>query len=107
MNKSHYGPRKKLLRAAAELKTFGQRVRFHRITAGLTQQDLAGKGGWSKSFVSLMESNRTSPSVPTVQQLAEIFDITLDWLVAGKNIPTQVRRAVGALEKQNHGQARR
>ncbi|MGH2671068.1 MAG: helix-turn-helix domain-containing protein, partial [bacterium] len=47
------------------LRRLGSRIRSARRARGLTQTDAAGPG-LTKSFVSLLESGRTYPSVGTL-----------------------------------------
>ncbi|MGH2403452.1 MAG: tetratricopeptide repeat protein [bacterium] len=58
------------LRRPAWLVNFGRRLLIARGRAGLTQQGLAVPD-LSKSFISLLESGRTFPSVETVIELAQ------------------------------------
>jgi tetratricopeptide (TPR) repeat protein len=49
--------------------TLGQRIRKARLAAGLTQAQL-GAPGLTKGFISLLEHDRTTPSVATLERLA-------------------------------------
>jgi tetratricopeptide (TPR) repeat protein len=64
------------------LERFGQRLRLARVRAGLTQQRL-GAPDLTKSFMSLLETGRSYPSVETVLALARrlrvsVASLTLD-----------------------------
>lgn len=61
---------------------FGQRLRMARSRAGLTQAAL-GSPDLSKSFISLLESGRSYPSVGTVVALARRLDTSIVGLLLG------------------------
>jgi transcriptional regulator with XRE-family HTH domain len=48
----------------------GERIREARLARGLTQEQLA-RGLATKGFVSQVEHNRTSPSLPKLRLMAE------------------------------------
>jgi tetratricopeptide (TPR) repeat protein len=70
------------IRPATWLVPFGRRLRLARVRAGLTQQRL-GAPDLTKSFMSLLETGRSYPSVETVLALARrlcvsVGSLTLD-----------------------------
>lgn len=74
-----------------EPKTMGARIRFLRIAQGMTQTDLARRtadmarmDGFTKSFISLLEADRTQPSVRTLATLAETLGASMDYLWTGR-----------------------
>ncbi len=74
------------------LPEFGQRLELLRGRTGLTQAELAGPG-LSESFVSLLETARSSPSVDTVFLLARRLQTSLGELL----LNTSERRLDAAL----------
>jgi len=50
-------------------KTLGERIREARLERGMTQADLAA-GDYTRAFISLVEHDRVSPSLKTLQLLA-------------------------------------
>lgn len=80
--------RRKRSRDGAETRTtidVGARLKAQRIKSGLTQRDLAGKAGVTNGMISMIEQNKHSPSVATLNRLtdalglsfAEFFSIAL------------------------------
>ncbi len=70
------------------LVQFGQRLRLARGRAGLTQEGL-GAPDLSKSFISLLESGRSYPSVETVTALARRLNTSVASLLLD---PAELRR---------------
>lgn len=62
------------------LQRLGSRIRLARRARGLTQTDAAGPG-LTKSFVSLLESGRTYPSVGTLVTMADRLQTSLGQLL--------------------------
>lgn len=58
-----------------------ENIRFFRIQAGLTQEELAARFGSRKTLISNYEIGRNTPDIETLWELADIFDITIDELV--------------------------
>lgn len=55
----------------------GNRLKDLRIQANLTLNELGQKSGLSKSYLSKIENNKTSPSIPTLWKLANSLGIGL------------------------------
>ena len=49
----------------------GKRIRQLRVRNGLTQQELASRCELTKGFVSQLENNLTTPSLPALMDLVE------------------------------------
>lgn len=63
----------------------GGNIAAYRKKFGLTQAGLAEKLNYSDKAVSKWERGESLPDVPTLCQLAELFEVTLDDLVADPN----------------------
>lgn len=63
-------------------RRFGDRLRYLRHHAGLTQQALAERAGLDKQAVSLIENARQLPRLDTLWHLACALDLTVAELVA-------------------------
>lgn len=61
----------------------GRRVRRKRRELGLTQEQLAEQVGLSTSFIGFIERGEKAPSLDTMAKLADVLDMTLDYLVCG------------------------
>ena len=68
----------------------GEQIKKLRCQKGFTQQQLANYLHISPSAVGMWEKNRNEPDVETLKQLADFFDVTIDYLVGRETIaPTQ------------------
>ena len=59
---------------------FGEKLRSVRERKGLTLKEVAQQAGVSESLVSQIERNRVSPAIDTLLTLAEVLDISLEYL---------------------------
>ncbi|MCB8883707.1 cupin domain-containing protein [Acidisoma cellulosilytica] len=57
----------------------GARLRIMRQGRNWTLQDLSARSGISVSMLSQLERDIASPSIRTLQRLAEIFHVTMGW----------------------------
>ena len=59
----------------------GRRIKELRKKRNITQQDLAEMLGVSYQAISRWENNITSPDITTLPVLANIFNVTVDYLL--------------------------
>lgn len=71
-------------RTPLQVTTLGGRIRTWRIARGMTQSHLAQVADCGKSFISLLESDRSIPSIFTVTLIAEALELRLDYLILGR-----------------------
>lgn len=92
-----------MLVKGGSLVALGSRIRQLRQSRGLTQQQLGG-GKLSKSFISLVERERTRPSVDTLMFFARRLGTSVDALLgqdghlpdlAAESLLTLIRQAIG------------
>jgi DNA-binding XRE family transcriptional regulator len=78
-----------------QLAAIGERVRQRRRELDLTQETLAEKCGLVKSFISEVETGRSSASGLNYLKLAQALDVDVQWLLTG-SVRTHVdaRRSV-------------
>lgn len=72
------------------LSTIGNRIKHLRISANMTQRDLATAINMAKSAICNVENDKTLPSSDMLLKLKEFFSISIDWLLTGeseKSIP--------------------
>ena len=62
------------------MKIFGKRLREVRKSKKLTQIELANMLGISQKSYSHWENNKTFPSFENLVKLADLFEVSLDWL---------------------------
>lgn len=65
-------------------------LRFLRKKAGLTQAQLAKKMHIKQYNISDYEIGRIEPSIPTLNKFADIFNVSIDFLVGRKTKPEQI-----------------
>lgn len=80
--------------------SLGRRIRQVRQSRGLTQSQLGGSE-LSKSFISLLEKDRTQPSVHTLVLIAQRLGTSVDSLLAQNgNIPEMVGGGLLAMSRE-------
>ena len=58
------------------MQIFGEKLREHRRTRGLTQEEVAAKIGVSAQAISKWESGATEPSTTNLMELARLYGTT-------------------------------
>lgn len=66
------------------MNQLAQQIKKLRTGQNLSQDDLAEKLYISRQAVSKWENGESTPDIDKLVQLAEIFDVSLDYLVLGK-----------------------
>jgi len=75
----------------------GGRIAYLRERRGLTQEELAQALGISRAALSHYEKNRREPDSETLTKLADLFKVSLDYLLGRTENPNMVMdREVGA-----------
>jgi transcriptional regulator with XRE-family HTH domain len=70
----------------------GRKIRGVRTGKGITIQDIAERSGLSKGFLSQVENDKTSPSLNTLERIAEALGTPLTYLLLGEqHEPAHVR----------------
>lgn len=64
-----------------------------RIRNNLTQMELAEKLNYSDKTISKWERGESSPDIAVLVELADLFDVTLDYLVRSENVDDTVRKS--------------
>jgi transcriptional regulator with XRE-family HTH domain len=59
-----------------ERSPFGELLRSHRRAAGMTQDMLAERAGYSTVYVSMLERGERQPQTPTVQHLSSALSLS-------------------------------
>ncbi len=73
----------------------------------MTQEDLSGKLGITRASLSHYENNRREPDYGTMLKIADLFNVSIDYLVGRVNDPhneldEDVRDFVDSLELSDH-----
>jgi transcriptional regulator with XRE-family HTH domain len=81
--------------------TVGQRVLKIAKDKGITQAALARKLGIDQSAISLWKT-RNGPALDKIVPLAEILEVSVEYILTGKDVPIQIvksdKREIGRLE---------
>src|SRR2546425_8280805 len=102
--------RQAVTRPAVPGSRLGERLRQLRVSAGLTQTDLAGDR-FSKEYVSQIERGKTRPTRETIEWLAQRLGVNADFLQNGvstderSRIETMLARAEALAESWQNAEA--
>ena len=77
----------------------GNRITELRKKKGWSQTGLAKQINASREAIGKYERNEAQPSVETAKKIADIFDVTLDYLVDETASPTFDKVTVGRIKK--------
>ncbi|WP_312112835.1 helix-turn-helix domain-containing protein [Brevibacillus reuszeri] len=77
-----------------------QRLRIARKAKGLTQEELAEHVCTTKGTISNYENNHSTPPNDMLRQLADILEVTTDWLLGRTNDVTANTAASASLAKE-------
>ncbi|GED68520.1 hypothetical protein BRE01_22220 [Brevibacillus reuszeri] len=77
-----------------------QRLRIARKAKGLTQEELAEHVCTTKGTISNYENNHSTPPNDMLRQLADILEVTTDWLLGRTNDVTANTAASAPLAKE-------
>lgn len=70
--------------------SLGQRLQKARKMKGMTQQEVADKFGISHGTLSGYERNYRDPDTEVLNRLADLYNVSVDWLVGRTNDSKQV-----------------
>ena len=62
---------------------FGDRLRWLRERSGLTQKFVAEKIGVKNNTLSSYESSKRQPDYITLKKLADLYEVTIDYIITG------------------------
>ena len=65
---------------------FGEQLKKLRLQKGLTQQQLGDYLHVTNGTVAMWEHNRREPDAKRLQELADFFDVTVDYLLGRESI---------------------
>lgn len=83
------------------MSTFGERLKELRKSKNLTQEKLAEQLSVNRDALAKWETDRAFPDVNIIKELADLFEVTTDYLLGRKEDSLAAR--VGALLKENKG----
>lgn len=65
-------------------ETFSQKLKKARKKTGFTQEETALKTGIPRSTLANYEAGRTEPDIENLGKLADLYEVSIDWLVGTK-----------------------
>jgi transcriptional regulator with XRE-family HTH domain len=66
------------------MSTFGTRLKQARTQKKLTQNEVADKLGIDYTTISKYENNKSQPDNEILRELADMYEVSLDWLILGQ-----------------------
>lgn len=83
------------------IQTLGERLRYAREAAGLTQDDVAKAFNIRRVSVTQWEADKTRPALQRLPELADLLSTKVEWLLDAKGLPplSIPRPAAGHREK--------
>lgn len=76
----------------------GDRITQLRKQQGWSQTELAKRIGASREAIGKYERNEALPSIETAKKIADAFQVTLDYMVDEKALPTFDKKTVNRLK---------
>lgn len=67
----------------------GKGLKFVRLASGLRQGELAKKLGISQNYLSLLENNKSEPSLTLLKRISQEFNVPASFLLWEENMPTE------------------
>ncbi len=67
--------------------TFGQKLQQLRRARGMSQEDLAGQLSVTRQTISKWELDQSTPDLPYLAAISELFGVSTDYLIKGKEAP--------------------
>ncbi|NJO03051.1 MAG: helix-turn-helix transcriptional regulator [Bacteroidia bacterium] len=84
------------------MSKIGERIAQLRKQKGWSQSELADKIGASREAIGKYERNEALPSVETAKKIAQVFEVTIDYLVEENALPTFDKKTVNRLKDIQH-----
>jgi transcriptional regulator with XRE-family HTH domain len=80
----------KIFKRVGDNMTLGKHLVELRKKHNLTQNDLAKSLSVSRGAISMWEINQRTPDLETLKNIADLFDVSIDWLLGRTNNTQQV-----------------
>jgi transcriptional regulator with XRE-family HTH domain len=77
----------------------GERIILLRKNKGWSQTELAQKTGASREAIGKYERSEATPSIDTAKKIADILEVSLDYLVEENGFPVFDKKTVNRLQK--------
>lgn len=83
--------------------TFGERLKFLREKEKMYQSELADRLGLAPSTISMYERGDRDPDTSTLTKIAEIFNVSTDYLLGRTNIPNTMDEPIAIAASTKNG----
>lgn len=80
--------------------SIGKQIAELRKQKGLTQENVAEKCGVSRQAVTKWESDEGTPQIDNLIELADLFNVSLDYLIRGKDTAVEYKRGMDKKDVQ-------
>lgn len=78
---------------------YGHRIAEMREKKGWTQEELSAAIGISRASLSHYEKDRRKPNLETLTRLADIFHVSIDYIIGRRNTPRSESESTGLHHK--------
>ena len=75
----------------------GSRIKLLRLTLGHSQESFSEHLHISREHLSRIESGSRNPSIDLIIEIADAADVTLDYLILGKTVNTEIRHEIRSI----------
>lgn len=89
-------------RDAVEVARLGQRLQKAREQRGLSLNALAKTAGVARTTIGYIESGETTPSIATIELLAQALDVSVGWLAFAEGSPSPSGRTANDAHARHH-----
>lgn len=88
--------------------SLGEKLKENRKKAGLSQEELAEKLNVSRQAITKWENDKGFPSIESLQNIAKLFDVSIDYLLDDKSITSAntIRESINLSEYNGNGKYR-
>ena len=75
----------------------GSRIKLLRLTLGHSQESFSEHLHISREHLARIESGSRNPSIDLIIEIADAADVTLDYLILGKTVNTEIRHEIRSI----------
>jgi len=98
------------------IETIGERLSAFRKKIGISQTEMSTRANLNRSYVTHIETGKSTPSFDFLSKLMQTYDLSLDWLLSGNghmfakdredifsNVSDEELQILSVLNKLNEG----
>lgn len=76
-----------------KINTIGERLGHFRKAIGISQTEMSNKANLNRSYVTHIETGKSTPSFDFLVKLMDTYNLSIDWLLTGNGPMTLKERA--------------